>query len=566
MTGPLEDSHPAGDGGCDQIRRLTSFCDHSADPVVAIVVDAPQDEDIFTQLGQRLAGRGVQPVLVYIAGQVDPALHTEVPIVVLPKSRLPDLKKIAAFVGRDNATRFPENSHVVHMPHAFLSLDAANGLPTARDLRTYASSMVTADAVFLPQACAARFAPEEYAAAWGGLFPDALAKRTGPFAIIPGGYLKIDLLMERMRSHDTTRDSVLVMPTVMGKTAHNYLDLYADMIEAALAATRADGANVIFRPFPSDKDSEVIRTIAMRYATVQRVVLDLAPSNIDAFSRARTLVTDYSLGRFTFSLATGLPHVTYVPGSGRAVDTHAMGLHANSRQDLEHVLSRILVGSSKTIQDFEATRDRMLVNPGGGYDCLINSVLAMIQGDRCREWIVFERRFIPGDWNRPETWQARIEDGESECMVLERLRHFASERFPDDPRFAARPPHGTVLDVDYAGRTFTPFRQEAIAAFAAAPETLPTYLIWGTGQNYRDHYRRMMLNAPDRCLGFIDRRDDTWGGSLDGKPVYAPDALTDLEPEVVIIASHAFQQICHTIRRLLADAAPGDERQGQHPL
>lgn len=79
-------------------------------------------------------------------------------------------------------------------------------------------------------------------------------------------------------------------------------------------------------------------------------------------------------------------------------------------------------------------------------------------------------------------------------------------------------------------------------------------VIWGTEQNYRDHWAAW-IGSPDntaRVLGFVDGNPEKWGQKLDGYTIYPPKELAALRPETVIIASVFRQEITDHIRKHLS--------------
>ena len=63
--------------------------------------------------------------------------------------------------------------------------------------------------------------------------------------------------------------------------------------------------------------------------------------------------------------------------------------------------------------------------------------------------------------------------------------------------------------------------------------------IWGTGGNYTDNYRELVMNdnRSFNMLGFITSAEGEWGKQLDGHPIYSPAQIADLPIDVLLLAS-----------------------------
>ena len=69
-----------------------------------------------------------------------------------------------------------------------------------------------------------------------------------------------------------------------------------------------------------------------------------------------------------------------------------------------------------------------------------------------------------------------------------------------------------------------------------------TFYVWGTGGRVA-HTIAQFVENNDRCLGFIDNNVAKQGITLFGKPVHAPEILSQSRPDLVVVASTFYQEI-----------------------
>ena len=78
------------------------------------------------------------------------------------------------------------------------------------------------------------------------------------------------------------------------------------------------------------------------------------------------------------------------------------------------------------------------------------------------------------------------------------------------------------------------------------------FLIWGTASFYELYLQDPIKQASlSNFLGFVDNDPKKWGQTKDNMPIYRPDQINSLQPDIIIIASAMRQEIITQIRNEL---------------
>lgn len=538
----------------ESLVAIKECCERAAQPVAAIFVHSPLHVKILVRLAEKMVGSSVLPIMIS-APEVEVGEH-DFASFSLSENEACHLEGPAIIISMDAATRFPTSIPVVSIPHAFV-FDAGTDV-TPNTYGYFGYLLLYSDFVFMPNPELNSFKPEDFVGSWGERFPASCSERMGrEFSIIPGGYLKNDLLLEEMEKQGVERHSILVAPTKMNLVGRDYVSMCSNMLDAALE--HSHGTSVIYRPYPDDMGTPEVTEVVKRYEDEAAFVWDTSSSSVASFAAARLLITDSSLTRITYTMATGLPHITYGVYPECDLNAHELGFHASTKEQLGQAVKRCL--EDPTIKErVAAGRSGKILNPGEAYACLIDSIEAILAQKKRPYWISFERRFAEGDWSQPEAWSALLDKPHINKHCFNLLQSFARRRFPNNPLFSLDMRLGEInaMQMDYETSRMIPLTVDDIVRYTDEPSLLPAYMIWGTSQNYQDNYRDMMIGSGERCLGFLDSSPGLWGELLDGKPIHSPDSIWSLKPEIVFIASCAVIPITHALHKILV----GENRTG----
>ncbi len=540
----------------DDLDALNSYCTKATQPIIAIVISNPMHADMLCNVIPQIEKQKLHPIIINLTNRLDTPAPFNVDSFYLTPISLPKAKNISVIVAIDSILTYPKSSRVITIPHGLIQFSEETNAHTTA-FSWYDAQTLKADAVFLSHPLSATLTSQEYQVEMGNRFPDILSNRDKDFVIIPGGYLKNDLLMERIESSRQTQSSILVMPTLFTKSETQYATTCKEMVYAACDALPNDKMTVTFRPYPSDRQYEEVRALEARFANDPRIIIDQATSNIDAFSKAPILVTDASMGRESYSLATGRPHVTYT-SSNQETEQLPMGLATHSSKELTSAIKTLLGEASNWQQKVQGYRDSKLLNAGHAYEILADSIKAFACGKERDYWISFERSFIKGDWENPDDWNQLLQTTQTDHIDM--LQNEAHKRFPEDPRFLVPLQGGLIagLKLNYTTQSMQALSKDTLQDYQDRPETLPPYAIWGCSQNYKSYYQGMARASREQWLGFFDNDASKWGTDFDEAPVHAPATLSALQPEIVFIATYAKSQVSLTLYRLLKQASSDD--------
>ncbi len=140
------------------------------------------------------------------------------------------------------------------------------------------------------------------------------------FTWIPGGYLSLDLAINKIPTRASRNDAILYCPGAIPKTGNihdehpNSFPTASEGIIDALLNHFPD-FKVIFRPHPAAKDvpelNQSIQHIIERFRYNPAFIYDDSPTHSESFSRAALMVSDSSTSAFTYALAWLKPVLFY---------------------------------------------------------------------------------------------------------------------------------------------------------------------------------------------------------------------------------------------------------------
>lgn len=516
-----------------ELNNIIRYAKNSEYPVVAFVAQ-PGFYTNFVYLAEKIIENNVKlsPVFIVYKDCDVKKLNYDIPLFNIDTTDLSELSDIKVFV--DNDTRYgltfyyPHTSQVVCIPHAFMD---AEGI---EDLVYETGTFEFGDVLCLPHAFSANYSPEEYEKAWGYKIPPPVNPRNKKFTVIPSGYLKVDSLAERIEKQKREKDSILIAPSSNIPPLPSF---YNKIVQTCLDT--CPDYKVIFRPYPLARTISEVEDLQGLYKENDRVCIDMSDSNIESLARAKVYVTDFSLGRLTFSLATGQPHIIFRPDryNGQQLTYDELGFCAYTEEQLVESL-KLSLKSKVLRKQVVSCRDQKIINFGKSIDIVIESIVAYAEGTKKSYWIEFERRYLQGEWDKPTYWVEFLLNYQSDSSrkpFFEQCYHLANKRFPEHPFFKL-PLSLTrhVVGLDHDEKTFRLLTQEEIVSLSRLSHGHPPYAVWGELCGYNNTPKEIDYYLRDsRCMFITTLSQEFWGHELCGKKILPNNAVLHHEIEYI---------------------------------
>jgi len=494
------------------------------------------------------------------------------------------------FVMDDACHAYPPGSSVVAFFHS-LDLEMAVREWEA-SLFEFCQPVRFADYLLMPYAGASGLPRERVEAICSGVYPEGMLLRSGPFTLLPGGYMNIEAL--RHSIGDVRPDALVYAPTA-GFVDNGYA-VGGRVVRLLLAAF--PDMPVIFRPHPKDADAPENQEVVREHRDNPLFEYDREPTNRRSLGRARVLVTDTSGIGLTFAAALSR-QVVFASLDGDDAEPKPMAFGYESRgeralvravrlalesgeagrraieEGVAALLNRPNTACSYIAGHIEAIRrkeapegwtrlDRGRADLGGESPeevaDYVTRRLALLCGGSakepravCRE--VLERYFAAEE---PESWDfLRFCHGRGvNFAALQHLVSFYQRKYLGDPglgllhwmfRQVFAGPNGFRFGGGEPRRISAP-EEAALFAGEGGP-----FAIWGCGDAYREYYRGALLAfRPENCLGFVDQAAlDRGERERDGYPVHGEEGLARLGCAQFLIAEYGAVRAMARLRAVL---------------
>ncbi|WP_415718790.1 hypothetical protein [Maridesulfovibrio sp.] len=513
------------------LNNIITYAKDSKYPVVAFVI-RPGFYTAFVYLAEKILENNINlsPILIVYGDYDVKDSKCNVPFFHIDTTDLSELCEIKVFVDNDSiyglTFYYPVTSNVVCIPHAFMETEDIHGLGYE------SATFEFGDALCLPHAFSADYNPKEYEEAWGNKVPPPVSIRDKKFNVIPCGYLKVDIVAERIERESKEKDSILIAP---GANIPPLPSFYQEIVQVCLDT--CSEYKVIFRPYPLAKKAQEVLELHELYRKNDRVIIDLSGSNIESLARAKVYVTDFSLGRLTFSLATGQPHIVFRPdlNSRQQLVYEELGFLAYTEEQLVEAL-KLSIKSKALRRQVVSCRDEKIVNFGKSLDVIIDSIIAYAEGVTRNYWIEFDRKYIEGEWEKPEYWVKYLLNyprHSNERAFYSQCYHLANKRFPDHPFF--KMPlifERYVVKLNHSKKTFRLLTQEEIESLNKLSAMRPPYAVWANLHGYNNTPKDIYFYVHDSSCLFITTLSRLyWDNELYGKRIMPNNAVFRYEIE-----------------------------------
>ena len=123
------------------------------------------------------------------------------------------------------------------------------------------------------------------------------------------GYYKLDFLIKKFKKLKKFDKQIVIAPSdyrhIKELTILNNLN---EIIKKLLLKTNY---KIIFRPYPANRDSKLIRNIKKKFEKEKNFSLDMSDDYFEIYSRSLCLITDISGTAYTYAFMTGRPIIFF---------------------------------------------------------------------------------------------------------------------------------------------------------------------------------------------------------------------------------------------------------------
>jgi len=424
---PLELQNPRVVESFDESSQLYSQIKRSVSGPGCVIAIRPQygdhDKDLlpflesFLPLAEELRKRAYQVVLLP-SSEVPDSFRVQlngIPLFTCPMERLVDLDFVDVFFTMDDVypgqTRFPERAKVIALRHSFKWEAPGNTEPVHHYLEL-AWESTAVDYVVRSNDNAAHFPLD----AWRGVVtdtfpPDLHLRSSNNLGVIPAGYLKLDMYIkacEQVREPD----ALLFAPTRMiaDVLCKDFQLRYgAEILDALL--TEFPDQNVIYRPYPSDRDSPEVKEIVERFKDNARFELDRSAQIGRTYARSMVLIGDMSHASFSFCFSRLAPFVACSFDTEAKLRMDRCGYYAHDIAELIMDIRDLANRRAQWSSIIEKFRGEVISHAGHTAVYLAENVQYVLSGERRPDWAYIPKLSQSGsDWqvqdylNSAQSW------------------------------------------------------------------------------------------------------------------------------------------------------------------
>jgi hypothetical protein len=224
-------------------------------------------------------------------------------------------------------------------------------------------------------------------------------ERKKGICLIPGGYPKLDRMIEYCEANGEPTQTLIYAPTVTGLEFEAVASVSSHGLEIiGQLLANFPHFRIVFRPHPMSRNDEAVRRIQEAYGSNPRFMYDSEASDTRrSYSRAALMVSDLSGTAYTYALSTLRPVVFYSQkeeevrrryGELRYVqDREKVGAIARNDRELVDAVG-VLVGQlSEWRERIRAYRDALIYNVGSSEQYFVESMQEICARRRRPEWV-----------------------------------------------------------------------------------------------------------------------------------------------------------------------------------
>lgn len=353
-------------------------------------------------LAQQLRKRGHQVVFLFTAIRIDDvaAALDGFPAFELPLDEFVELDFIDVFFVMDDVaqvyTRFPERSKVVAFRHGLSPIAQANSDPF-RYLECALESTAV-DYVVRTNSNAQRIPTQDWLGVITDTFPpESHLRPSTTLGVIPGGYLKLDLYRQACVDRAAPPDALLFAPTSIqvDRTCKDFVERFGATIINTLLDVFPNH-KVVFRPYPQDRETEVIQRVLEEFRDHERVEFDLSPHIKDVYARSAVLIGDMSNASNAFCFARLRPYVGCMFGAEGRESVSALGYSVHNLEQLAVAVAHALANVSDWEETLTNARSTLVSNAGETASYLAEHLDHILSDRPHADWAYIPKLSKPG--------------------------------------------------------------------------------------------------------------------------------------------------------------------------
>jgi len=361
--------------------------------------------DTYYPLANRLMDDGIKVNFVLRADGLNnvelknhiACIDERISISELPPWQYHELSGVNLFVldnysWKDNCYRLPQGTKTLSSAHALALLkegDAERVLtrgPWVYGLNQYD---------FYVMGCRRGFELfREHKRLFGDFFPPDLCRSNEKnFFLIPDGYLRLDKYVAlTRRSSDETTPTITVMPASLATTRINLGQKVERQTEEMIKGLveRHPSLNIIYRPYPSDLESDMVVRVADRYRGVENFSIHTGEKLGELYTKTSVFITDNSSAGLSYSLCTGRPGIFFF--NGGASDFHKdLGIQVRTEEELVAQVENLLGTSGERTSRPHGLGNKFVFNLGQAAAAHQKSIHLILEGETSDDWIEVTR-------------------------------------------------------------------------------------------------------------------------------------------------------------------------------
>jgi hypothetical protein len=379
--------------------------------VIAICPEYGDKDDLpflesFLLLADELRARGHD--VLFFFRHTDPDIFRQLlghyPSFKLPADRFAELSVVDVFFVMDDLAftdaRFPQRSAVVGFRHGLVPVLPDNDNPYK--FIELAPESTICDFVVRTNANASTFTPDAWAGVVTDMFPPALHTRPSTtLGVIPGGYLKLDLYSNACTDRTAPPNALLFAPTHI--KAHrlcvDFLARFGIEILTALLKHFPD-YQVIFRPYPGDREEAVVRDIATHCRNHPQLLYDTSGDIKNTYSRSLVLIGDLSHASYSFCFSKLAPYIACKFDHAAELQAHALGYNAHDAQQVVDSVAQVLAQPNDWRTRIRHERAQRISNAGRTAEYLAEHLSDILSPHQTPGWA-----YIPKLSDPQAPWQ-----------------------------------------------------------------------------------------------------------------------------------------------------------------
>ena len=267
---------------------------------------------------------------------------------------------------------------------------------------------------------------KDISAAASIIFPFEMLKKNS--CLIPGGYPEVDALFNGYRRSEEVK--CVTFCTTGVENNDRLMPGHGSEIIKHLLKSFPD-YTVVFRPAPSDRGREYVRSIEKTYGMFGNFQIDVGDLQ-ETINRTRALISDSTGLKEVFTIVTSVPYVHCdFSAKFKGIQKERLGYKIAGIDDVVPLVKQILIGEKLPREAIDLCQ----ANLGRSGIYLLENISYILESKRHPEWFYYEnKRKDKREINAPEDYypyiQRFIADRPMRSLSL-KIVDFALQDFPD---------------------------------------------------------------------------------------------------------------------------------------